>query len=75
MVGGWPWWNSWKFRPSVDFGDSFSNVIAYFYGNGNNHKLVFTSSLRREVSYTCSSCVLMGLLFLETISAEFEVWI
>ena len=36
-------------------GDSFCYVIACFYANGNNLKLVFSSSVRGEVSYTCSS--------------------
>lgn len=38
-----------------DFGDSFYYVIACFYGIGNNLKLVFSSSMRGEVSYTCST--------------------
>jgi hypothetical protein len=50
-VGGWPWW---KFL-SKELGDSFCYVIACFYANGNNLKLVFSSSVRGEVSYTCSS--------------------
>jgi hypothetical protein len=53
-VGGWPWWNWWKFL-SKGLGDSFCYVIACFYANGNNLKLVFSSSVRGEVSYTCSS--------------------
>jgi len=58
-VGGWPWCNlgvigGYSYL-SVDFGDSFCNVIACFYGIGNNHKLVFSSSLRGEVSYSSSS--------------------
>ena len=51
-MGGLPWWNWSKFLSGVDFGDSFCNVIACFYGNGINHKLVFSSSLRGEVSYS-----------------------
>lgn len=38
------------------FGESFYNVIACFYGNGNNLKVVFSSSVRGEVStlrYLC----------------------
>lgn len=38
-----------------DFGDSFSNVIACFYGYGNNLKLVFSSSVRGEVSFSSST--------------------
>lgn len=38
------------------FGESFYNVIACFYGNGNKLKVVFSSSVRGEVStlrYLC----------------------
>lgn len=38
------------------FGESFYSVIACFYGNGNNLKVVFSSSVRGEVStrrYLC----------------------
>ena len=37
------------------FGDSFCSIIACFSGNGNNLKLVFSLSMRDEVSYTCST--------------------
>ena len=50
-------------------------LLRVFYGNGNDHKLVFSSSLRGDISYSSSIQVMMALLFLDTISAEFEVWI
>ena len=42
------------------FGESFYNVIACFYGNGYNLKVVFSSSVRGEV-YTLRYLCLDGL--------------
>lgn len=37
------------------FGDSFCSINACFSGNDNNLKLVSSSSIKREVSYSCST--------------------
>lgn len=60
---------------SSESGHSFYNVNACFFdGNGNNPKVVFSSSLSGEVS-TLGCYDLMALLFLEPIYAEYVMWI
>ena len=56
LVGGWPWWNWWKFFARLyrrDCGDSFCKILLLcFYANGNNLKLVSSSSVTGKVYHT-----------------------
>lgn len=57
-----------------NFGDSFYNIIAYFFdGNGNNFKVEFISSFGERYQ-PFSTYIMMVLLFLAPF-AEYVMWI
>lgn len=63
-----PWWNC-----IGDFGDSFCDVIACLC-IGNLLKLVFSSSEGGSIT-TVWYLVIMALLFLANLVAEYGMWI
>lgn len=60
--------------PIGGFGKSFYNVIACFNGNGNKLKVVFSSSVRGEVSSLWCLCH-DGLTVYGPVYAEYVMWI